>query len=239
MSRLTSIQDLEQLRQSILQQWAGIRKRIRVCVGTACHSQGGEKLSQLFEKILIEKGLSADYLVTPTGCNGFCAHGPIVVIEPDNIFYQRVKPDQVPAIIEKTVLGDELIEDLLYLDPETGKKVIHESEIPFYARQERIVFSDSGRNFITNIDDYISRGGYSALAKALGTMAPEEIIEEIKLSGLRGRGGGGFPTGTKWESCRKAKGELKYVMCNADEATPVPTWTGPSWKATRTRSWKG
>jgi NADH-quinone oxidoreductase subunit F len=164
MSRLTTIQDLDQLRQTILKRWAGVRKRVRVCVGTACHSQGGEKLSQLFEKILAEKGLTNDYLVTPTGCNGFCAHGPIVVIEPDNIFYQKVRPDQVPAIVEKTLLGDELIDDLLYVNPETGKKIVRENDIPFYARQERIVFADSGRNFITNIDDYISRGGYNALA---------------------------------------------------------------------------
>ena len=220
MERLSRIEDLEVLRQGILERYQQFRKRIRVCVGTACHSVGGERLAKAFEQYLEGKGLLQEYLVTPTGCNGFCAHGPIVVIEPDNIFYQRVKPDQVPAIIEKTVLGDELIEDLLYVNPETGKKVIHESEIPFYARQERIVFQDSGRNFITDIDDYISRGGYSALAKVLGTMTPEEIIEEIKLSGLRGRGGGGFPTGTKWESCRKAKGDLKYVMCNADEGDP-------------------
>ena len=220
MERLTSVEGLEKLRQQILTRYQAIRKRVRVCVGTACHSLDGEKLAQAFEQVLEETGQGQDFLVTPTGCNGFCAHGPIVVIEPDNIFYQRVRPERVREIVEKTVLAGELVEDLLYTDPETGKIIVHESEIPFYARQERIVFQDSGRNFITNIEDYISRGGYSALAKVLSEVTPEEVIEEIKLSGLRGRGGGGFPTGTKWESCRKAKGDLKYVMCNADEGDP-------------------
>jgi NADH-quinone oxidoreductase subunit F len=191
-----------------------------VCTGTACHSQGGEKLALAFEKYIEEKNLTQDYMIKPTGCNGFCAQGPIVVIEPDNIFYAKVHADRVPEVMERTVLGNELVDDLLYIEPATGKKIVHEREIPFFAGQERLVFSDTSNNYVTDIDDYISRGGYSALAKVLSGMAPEKVIEEVKISGLRGRGGGGFPAGTKWESCRKAAGDIKYVICNADEGDP-------------------
>ncbi|SHF49490.1 NADH-quinone oxidoreductase subunit F [Desulfacinum infernum DSM 9756] len=220
MERLKSIQDLDALRQQIIERRKHIRKRIRVCNGTGCHSQGAERLVDAFNRALEERGVARDYLVVPTGCNGFCAAGPIVVIEPQEVFYQRVKPDQVEAIIERSVLADEVIEELLYVDPTTGERIVHEYEIPFFAKQERLVFKDTGTNFVTDIDDYISRGGYSALAKVLSGMSPEEVIEEVKLSGLRGRGGGGFPAGVKWESCRRAHGDIKYVMCNADEGDP-------------------
>ncbi len=218
--RLNSVHDLEVLRQQINEKRKSVRKRIRICGGPGCHSGGGQHLIGAFEKLLSEKGVANDYMVTVTGCHGFCARGPIIVIEPENIFYERVQEARVPEIIEKSVLGDELVEDLLYVDPSTGQKIIRERDIPFYAGQERIIFNDTGLNWSTEIDDYISRGGYSALAKVLSGMKPEEVIEEVKLSGLRGRGGGGFPAGVKWESCRKSKGEIKYVICNADEGDP-------------------
>lgn len=219
MKRLNSVQDLENLRQEVLERQKKLKKWIRVCNGTACHSQGGEKVTEAFNKYLEEKSIAQDYLVKPTGCNGFCAQGPIVVVEPENVFYARVGVERVQEIVERTVLGGEIIEDLLYVNPETGQKVVREKDIPFFAGQERLVFHDTGINFVTDIEDYISRGGYTALAKALG-MAPEAIIDEVKISGLRGRGGGGFPAGVKWESCRRAKGDIKYVMCNADEGDP-------------------
>jgi len=220
MKRLNNVQDLETLRQEVVTKQKGLKKWIRICSGTACHSQGGEQVVKDFEQYLIDKNLTQDYLVKPTGCNGFCAQGPIVVVEPENIFYARVKSEHVNDIMERTVLGNEVIEDLLYVNPETGKKIVHEKEIPFIAGQERLVFGDTSVNFVTNIEDYISRGGYSALAKALSTMSSQQVIDEVKLAGLRGRGGGGFPAGVKWESCRKAKGDIKYVMCNADEGDP-------------------
>ena len=220
MKRLNNVQDLETLRQEVITRQKGLKKWVRICSGTACHSQGGEQVVKDFEQYLIDKNLTRDYLVKPTGCNGFCAQGPIVVVEPENIFYARVKSEHVNDIMERTVLGNEVIEDLLYVNPETGKKIVHEKEIPFIAGQERLVFGDTSVNFVTNIEDYISRGGYSALAKALSTMSSQQVIDEVKLAGLRGRGGGGFPAGVKWESCRKAKGDIKYVMCNADEGDP-------------------
>lgn len=220
MERLNSIQDLEALRQRIIEKRKDVRKRIRICMGPGCGAGGGDKIAEAFRKLVDEKGLAKEYMVTPTGCHGFCARGPIVVIEPENIFYEKVRVDRVPEIFERSVLGDELVEDLLYVDPQTGKKIVREKEIPFYALQERIIFGDTGLNFSTDIEDYISRGGYSALVKVLSGMKPEEVVEEVKISGLRGRGGGGFPAGVKWESCRRAKGEIKYVMCNADEGDP-------------------
>lgn len=220
MKRLNNIQDLEALRQEVIKRQQSLKKSIRVCSGTACHSQGGQQVVKAFDQYLKDNNLAQDYLVKPTGCNGFCAQGPIVVIEPENVFYARVKLDRVPEIMEKTVLGSELVDDLLYVDPETGKKIVHEREIPFFAGQERMVFGDTSINFVTDIEDYISRGGYAAMAKAITSMTQQQVIDEVKLSGLRGRGGGGFPAGVKWESCKKAHGDIKYVMCNADEGDP-------------------
>jgi len=220
MNRLNSIQDLDVLRQQILEQRKTIRKRIRICGGPGCNSGGGDRLIKAFQKLIEDKNATREYMVTGTGCHGFCARGPIVVIEPANIFYERVHEDRVAEICERSVFGDELVDDLLYVDAQTGQKIIREKEIPFYAHQERIIFNDTGLNWSTEIDDYISRGGYSALVKVLSGMKPEEVIDEVKISGLRGRGGGGFPSGVKWESCRKAHGEFKYVICNADEGDP-------------------
>lgn len=220
MKRLNSMQDLDVLRQQILEQRKTIRKRIRVCGGPGCSSGGGDRLIAAFQKLLEDKNATREYMVTGTGCHGFCSRGPIVVIEPANIFYERVREDRVAEICERSVFADDLVEDLLYVDPQSGQRIVREKEIPFYAHQERIIFNDTGLNWSTEIDDYISRGGYSALAKVLSGMQPEEIIAEVKISGLRGRGGGGFPAGVKWESCRKAHGDFKYVICNADEGDP-------------------
>ncbi len=220
MERLNNILDLDRLRKAVVERQKHLKKWIRVCSGTACHSQESQKLIEALRENLKGKAPEEHYLVKGTGCNGFCAQGPIVVVEPENIFYARVCADRAAEIVDRTVLGEEVIEDLLYINPETGNKIIHEREIPFFAGQERLVFHDTGLNFVTDIDDYISRGGYSAVAKVLGGMTPEEVIGTVKLSGLRGRGGGGFPAGVKWESCRRARGRPKYVICNADEGDP-------------------
>ncbi len=140
--------------------------------------------------------------------------------EHQGIFYQRVTPDDLKEIIAETVVKKKIIERLLYIDSDTGEKIRYEKDIPFYRKQKRVVFGNNGLIDPENIEDYIAIGGYKALAKALFKMKPEEVIEEVKKSGLRGRGGGGFPTGRKWEFCRRAKGEIKYVICNADEGDP-------------------
>ncbi|PIU51501.1 NADH-quinone oxidoreductase subunit NuoF, partial [Candidatus Desantisbacteria bacterium CG07_land_8_20_14_0_80_39_15] len=175
-----------------------------------------ESLKQEIEK----QKLSEKIKIKSTGCHGFCERGPIVVIRPRGIFYQKVKPEDIAEIINRTILKGEIIDSLLYVEPSTGKKVIYEHEVPFYKKQNRIIFGSNGSIDPTNIEDYIRIEGYSALSRTILKMSPEEIIEEVKRSGLRGRGGGGFPTGVKWESCRNAHGEPKYILCNADEGDP-------------------
>jgi len=168
----------------------------------------------------IEKhGMQDAVEIKLTGCHGFCEKGPIMVIHPEGIFYPQVKEDYISQIVEKTLKGGEIVESLLFRDPVTKQKLTFEHDIPFYRLQKRIIFGNNGVIDPTSIEDYLAVGGYSALAQALFDMSPEEIIDEIKGSGLRGRGGGGFPTGKKWETCRLQEGE-RYVICNADEGDP-------------------
>ena len=155
-----------------------------------------------------------------TGCPGFCERGPLVTIYPHNIFYQRVKAKDVLQIISETIQNGRKVEHLLFEDPDAHRKITSSQEIPFYRAQMRLLLSNNDLIDPTQIEDYIAIGGYRSLAKALFQMRPEEIIKEIKASGLRGRGGAGYPTGKKWESCRHAPGETKYVICNCDEGDP-------------------
>jgi NADH-quinone oxidoreductase subunit F len=218
--KINNTNELEELRQTIQKNQDTEKTCIAVCGGTGCRALGCMDVYQSFHDELSNKGLAEKIDLKLVGCPGFCEIGPIVVIKPKGIFYQRIRKDHISYIIDRTVLNNEIIDDLLYVDPDTEKKIVYESELPFYQRQERLIIGNNDKLEPTNIDDYISLGGYSALSKVLEKMKPEEIIDEIKKSGLRGRGGGGFPTGRKWQSCRKAKGEPKYVICNADEGDP-------------------
>jgi len=155
-----------------------------------------------------------------TGCHGFCERGPIIVIHPEEICYLQIEPKDVPEIVTQTIKEKKVIERLLYTEPGTKEKIVHESEIPFYKYQERLVFGSNGNIDPKRIDDYLAIDGYAALAKVLSGMTPEQVIEEVKKSNLRGRGGGGFPAGRKWEGSRNAPGEPKYVIVNADEGDP-------------------
>jgi NADH:ubiquinone oxidoreductase subunit F (NADH-binding)/(2Fe-2S) ferredoxin len=217
---ITSTQQLDKLREEI-QKRAGIEKKsIRVCIGTGCAAKGSYKLFELFTQAAEESDAEVTVEAKCVGCHGFCERGPIVAVEPGNIIYQGVDEPDVAEIFRETILQGKIIDRLLYEDPETGKKAATEEEIPFYSAQHRIVLAENGRIDPKNIEDYIANGGYAALAKALTTMAPEDIIREIEVSGLRGRGGGGFPTGRKWRSCREAPGEKRFVICNGDEGDP-------------------
>jgi NADH-quinone oxidoreductase subunit F len=220
LKRLGSPGELETLRKSITSQRDPERLCITICSGTGCHAYGCEKVTAAFTEELKKQGLSAQVDIRATGCHGFCERGPLVVIRPKNIFYQRVKVKDVPEIVSETVLNGKILDRLLYTDPASGKKIVSEHEVPFYKKQKRLVFGSNGYIDPTSIDDYLAVGGYAALAKALFKMSPEEVISEVKKSGLRGRGGGGFPTGVKWESCRQAEGDIRYVICNADEGDP-------------------
>jgi len=218
--RLNSVGALEALRKAIVAQRDPDKPCVTVCGGTGCHSFGSEGVSDAFKAEIKKNRLDAKVDVKVTGCHGFCEKGPLVVIKPADIFYQKVNLKDVPEIVAETVVKGRVIDRLLYTDPNTGKKITHESEVPFYQKQKRLVFGNNGLIDPTRIDDYIAVGGYAALGKALSGMTPEGVIDEVKKAGLRGRGGGGFPTGDKWQSCRDAEGEKRYVICNCDEGDP-------------------
>jgi NADH-quinone oxidoreductase subunit F len=211
---------LEALRSEIVSSRDPKRPCITICGGTGCHAYGCLKIADAFKQQLKQRGLHRKIDVRITGCHGFCERGPIVVIQPEGIFYQRIRMDNVADVIDKTVVNGEILPDLVYRDPETGKSVTKEADVPFYSLQKRVIFANNGYLDPTEIRDYIALGGYRAASKALLEMRPEAVIEEIKASGLRGRGGGGFPTGRKWEICRDVPGDAKYLICNADEGDP-------------------
>ena len=220
MVRLSSPQELGKYRDEILSKRNPDQCLITVCGGTGCHASGCHAVVDAFKKVLQEKASGNGIGLRVTGCHGFCERGPLVVIHPKKVFYQKVKPEDVPTIFQETVLNGKILEDLLYEHPVTGEKIVSEEEVPFYQKQKRIVFGNNGSIDPTQIEDYLAVGGYQALAKALFSMKPEEIIREVKKANLRGRGGGGFPAGLKWEQCRNAPGSIKYVVCNADEGDP-------------------
>jgi len=194
------------------------KKFITVCAGTGCRASGSLKVKETLEAEVKKQGMNIEVLAT--GCFGFCEKGPLVVIHPDKYFYQQVKVEDVPEIVSKTVIKGEVISRLLYRHPDTKKTLFREEDLPFYKKQLRVVFGQNGMIDPTRIEDYFAIDGYQALAKVLSEMTPEDVISEVKKAGLRGRGGGGFPTAIKWEGVRKAHGEPKYVIANGDEGDP-------------------
>jgi len=219
-NRLSSFVDLERMREELLNMRVASAKSIHVCTGPGCAAKGSVRLYELF--CVAVKNADADVKVRAkgVGCHGLCECGPIVLIQPGDIFYQRVEEPDVAEIFRETILGGRLVERLLYEDPATGQKADTVDKIPFYKVQQRIALAYNGLIDPTNITDYIAEGGYSALAKVLSSMTPEDVISEVEVSGLRGRGGGGFPTARKWRSCRQAEGSPKYVIGNGDEGDP-------------------
>jgi NADH-quinone oxidoreductase subunit F len=220
LNRLSSPQELEARRKSILSKRDQNRSCITICGGTGCLALGADKVIVAFHKEIKEQGLKSKVEVRVTGCPGFCERGPLIIIKPQNILYQRVGIDDIPEIITETVIKGKIIDRILYVDPNTSEKIVQETDIPFYKKQNRLILGNNSNIDPTSIDDYLAIGGYTALIKALFQMSPESIIEEIKISGLRGRGGGGFPTGAKWESTHRAHEEPKYIICNCDEGDP-------------------
>jgi len=195
------------------------KKLISLCAGSGCGAYGTAKVHQALQEELTKHDLNGEVEVKLTGCHGFCEKGPVMVTHPEGVFYPQVTEKHIPDIVEKTIKNGELIKARIFKDPATKKKIPHEQDIPFYKLQQRVIFGNNGLIDPTSIEDYIAVGGYDALSKALYDMTPRQIIEEIKKSGLRGRGGGGFPTGIKWDTCRRHEGE-RYVICNADEGDP-------------------
>jgi len=220
MARLNSPQELKRFQEELLSQRPSTTSFVSICAGTGCLAAGAKEVIGAFKEEMEKSGIAAKIQSKETGCPGFCERGPVVVIYPEEICYLQVAPQDVPEIVAETLLNKKVVERLLYVDPATKKRVQRESEIPFYKKQVRNLIGNNIRIDPRNIEDYIALGGYTALAKALFQMTPEEVLEEVKRSQLRGRGGGGFPTGRKWEESRNAPGEIKYVIVNADEGDP-------------------
>jgi NADH-quinone oxidoreductase subunit F len=211
---------LETLREQIQSAADPNKPRVLICGGTGCLALGSDEVGRAFDKALKEQGIDAQVELRTTGCPGFCEQGPLLTIQPEGILYTRVKTKDVAEVVSKTLRKGELIDRLLYTDPLSGEKIVHEKDVLFYKEQTRILLKDSGVIDPRKLEDYLAVGGYRSLAKALFQMSPDEVVEEVKKSGLRGRGGAGFPTGVKWELCRKAPGDQKYIVCNADEGDP-------------------
>ncbi|RME20908.1 MAG: NADH-quinone oxidoreductase subunit F, partial [Candidatus Zixiibacteriota bacterium] len=220
--RLKSVSQLEKLREQVQAREAKLKHRIIVCHGPGCLANGAEKVGQAFEKELKKRKMRGVPVTAlkRTGCHGLCEKSPLVAIEPEGILYTRVKPKDVPRILDETVGKGRVIEGLLYGSDNGSGPIAHYRDIPFYAKQKRIALRHLGKIEAANIEEYIGVGGYAAAAKALTKMTPDKVIDEITTSGLRGRGGGGFPTGRKWRTCADVPVTPRYVICNGDEGDP-------------------
>jgi NADH-quinone oxidoreductase subunit F len=218
MAKLDSIKALDAYRAALLKDRPKDMKVVAVCAGTGCNAYGSRNVVAAFKEELEKQGVK-DVALRPTGCHGFCERGTLVLFHPDGVLYQRVKPENVAEIVEKTVKGGEYLEKYFYEEPVTKIKHKFEKDIPFYKHQNRLILGKNGHIDPTSIDDYIAEGGYAALAKALD-MGADKVLDEVKKANLRGRGGGGFPAGRKWETCRNAPSDKRYIICNADEGDP-------------------
>ncbi len=220
MARLT-VETLGTLREEyVLKMDPESKTRLLVCGGTGCHATGSLKLIPALREEIEAKGLGDKVKVVETGCNGFCAAGPIMVIQPGGIFYQKLKVDDVPELVESHLINNKPVERLWFKDPVTKKKIGELDQIPFFSNQMSRALRNKGVIDPEVIEEYIARHGYEGVAKALFDMTADDIIEEMKKSGLRGRGGAGFPAGLKWQFAKASPGEEKFVLCNADEGDP-------------------
>lgn len=221
MKKIKNLKEFEKLKKNIIQQQKSKKPSIIISEkSTCCYLSGSKEVVEAFEDELKNFKLKNKIDIKTTGCLGFCEIEPIVIIEPKGIVYQKVKKEDVIEIITETLFNNIIVERLLYINPVTKRKCTTEENMPFYKKQQRIILGNNRKIDPNSIEDYIAIGGYNSLAKTLFNMKPEKVIYEIKKAGLRGRGGGGFPTGRKWEYCRNAEGEPKYVICNADEGDP-------------------
>ncbi|MGM0410270.1 MAG: NADH-quinone oxidoreductase subunit NuoF [Bacillota bacterium] len=196
------------------------RSHVLICTGTGCKSSGANEVKVKLQDELAKHNLLDEIKIVETGCHGFCEKGPIMVVYPEGVFYCELEADDMEEVVEEHLLKGRTVERLLFKEAMTEDSIPSYQDIDFYKKQQRIVLSNCGKIDPENIDEYIAVGGYEAAGKALSRMEPKEIIEEVKNSGLRGRGGGGFPTGLKWQFANSADGDKKYVICNADEGDP-------------------
>lgn len=212
--------ELEKQRRQILSARDESKPVILVCGGTGCRSQESDLVAESFRNAIHDQGLDEKVELKTTGCHGFCEQGPLVVIHPEKLVYTHVKPKDAKNIISETIVNGKVVDRLLYTDPITKNKIVHEDEIPFYKKQTRVLLKNNGAIDPEKIEDYIAGGGYKAVSKAMFEMTPDQVMEEVKKANLRGRGGAGFPAAIKWELCRKEKADQRYIVCNADEGDP-------------------
>jgi NADH-quinone oxidoreductase subunit F/NAD(P)H dehydrogenase (quinone)/NADP-reducing hydrogenase subunit HndC len=216
-----TVDDLESLKKQLADRTDFKDKTyLLICGGTGCHATGSIKVIDALQKELNEKNLQEKVEIVETGCNGFCAVGPLMVVKPGDTFYQKIKLDDIPKIVDDHLINGKPVKKLLYKDPASKEIIATLSDIPFFAHQQPVSLRNKGVINPESIEDYIARDGYMGAARALNEMTPEEIIEQMKLSGLRGRGGAGFPTGVKWYFASQSQSDVKYVLCNADEGDP-------------------
>lgn len=224
-ARLNSIEDLIAYREQILAEFDPDRPYIIVCHGTGCLANGSPEVAKALKKAISAADIKADVIpgIKTTGCHGFCSRGPLVIMHPSGIFYQMVKPKDCEEIVQTTLIEGKPVERLLYIDAKTDEHITHHHEIPFYSNQDRVVMRNIGKIDPADIRDTIAAGGYQSLAKALTSMSPDDVVSTVEASGLRGRGGAGFPTGRKWRTAIKSvekKGGPVYVVVNGDEGDP-------------------
>jgi NADH:ubiquinone oxidoreductase subunit F (NADH-binding)/(2Fe-2S) ferredoxin/Pyruvate/2-oxoacid:ferredoxin oxidoreductase delta subunit len=220
MARMNSPEDLKRFRETLLAQRDPEKPCVSICAGAGCVASGADEVIVAFKAEIERQGLTAVVDTKGTGCPGFCERGPVLVIHPQEICYLGVTAEDVPEIVTKTIKEKQVVERLLYTDPVTGEHAVREDDIPFYKNQKRHLICNNIRIDSKSIDDYLAIDGYSALAKALFDMSADDVLLEVKKSNLRGRGGGGFPAGRKWEGSRDAAEPIKYVIVNADEGDP-------------------
>jgi len=219
---IKNLKQLKELQKKVTTEKKKFHKKVIVCCGTGCLANGAKGILDEFKSVLSKKKIKnfAVEAVTETGCHGFCEQGPLVAIEPEGTFYTKVKVKDIAEIVEESIRGNKVIERLLYTNPSNDKKTASYRKIPFFSHQQRIALRNVGNIAAHDINEYIAVGGYQALHKALTKMQPDDVIDEIIKSSLRGRGGGGFPAGRKWRTCADVESDVRYVICNADEGDP-------------------
>jgi len=233
--KITSLDELQLIRDDYLKRLAGYKYHILICGGAGCVSSGCREVQKAVHAALEQNGLRDVALVLETGCIGTCAVGPVMLIQPEGIFYTKLTPDSAREIIAAHLVNGKILKQYTFFDHSLRKHVPKINEIGFFKEQVKIALRNCGAMEHASIEAYIARDGYAAAAKALTGMTGADIVREIKASGLMGRGGAGFPTGVKWEAGMKAPGPVKYIVCNADtKATRAHSWTARSSRAIRT-----
>ncbi len=218
--KILNIKDLESIKKVFIESEKKYKKTVLMCYGASCISSDCKVAHEALENALLDAGIRSDVNVKLTGCMGTCAVGPTMIVQPDNVFYCNLTTEGVKKIVDKHILGGEIVTELCYVDKKTGEAIPHVDDIEYFKSQLKVVMKNCGSIDFSSLDEYIANEGYFALNKVLNQMSPDDVITEVEDSGLRGRGGGGFPTGVKWSLARRSQSDQKYVICNADEGDP-------------------